>query len=260
MSGISFYVDRDTVLHRLTGRAKLALALGISIAATVFSAPWVVGMILVGSLTTLLAVGGRRNLLKVWHIVVALMVVGLLVWPSFVPDRGPALFTIPGGQITVYELRFALGRAARVVTYLVVGLGLITTTSNEELVSGLRSLGLPFAFCFAIGTALRLVPTLLRATSTVQQAQAARGHDPTEGGPIERIRRYVPLLIPVLMAALRQVETRSMGLEARGFDPERKRTFYDRQSFGRRDWIAVGLAGVLTAGSIILSTIGIGTV
>lgn len=259
MSVTSFYVDRDTVLHRLTGRAKLALALGASIAATVFSAPWAVGMLLVVILATVLAVGGRRNLLKIWHIVGVLMIVGVAVWPSFVPDRGATIVSFSGVRLTVYEFRFALGRAIRVATYLLVGLGFITTTSNEELVSELRSLGFPYALCFAVGTALRLVPTLFQTTKTVQQAQAARGHDLTEGRLIERIRRYVPVLIPVLMTALRRVHTRSMALESRGFDPARERTFYARQSFSRRDWIAVGVAMMLAVGSMTLSAVGVGS-
>ena len=258
MSAASLYVDRDTPVHRLAGRAKLALAAGLSLAAYVFADPVYVGAVLGVALAGLLAVGGWRNLRRVWYIVVALGVVSVVVWPAFAPAGGPVVLEVGPLALTEFELRFALGRSARIAAFLVVGLGVVTTTSNEELIGALRSLGLPYAFCFAVGTALRLFPTFLGAAGTVRQAQAARGHDLGAGNPVERLRRYVPVLIPVFMTAFRQVSTQSMALEARGFDARRARTFYNRRSFRAGDWAAVGLALAAAVGSVVLSTLGYG--
>lgn len=258
MSTTSLYVDADTPIHRLAGRAKLAIAAGLSLAAFVFADPLWVGSILFVAFFGLVALGGWRNFLRVWYIVAALAVVSVVVWPSFAPAGGPVVIDVAFLTVTQFELRFAMGRSARLACFIVLGLGVVTTTSNEELVAALRSLGLPYAFCFAIGTALRLFPTFLGAAGTVRQAQAARGHDLSAGNPIERLRKYVPVLIPVFMTAFRQVGTQSMALEARGFDPGRPRTFYNRRTFTSRDWLATGVALGVAIGSVALSSMGYG--
>jgi energy-coupling factor transport system permease protein len=52
---------------------------------------------------------------------------------------------------------------------------------------------------------------------TIVDAQRLRGYDFNQGGPLERVRRYVPVVIPVFMGALRKANNMAMALEARGF-------------------------------------------
>lgn len=254
----SLYVDGDTVLHRLNPRAKLALLLGLFVAAYAFDHPIAVAVPLVAALGVLAWTGGLRNLGRIKVIIVALFFAGFLVWPAYAPARGPTLVATPLFALTEYEFLFALGRSERIVAFIVSGFAFLTTTSNEEIVEGLRGLGVPYAFCFAVGTALRLFPTFLGATGTVKQAQEARGLDLSTGGPLRRMRNYVPLLIPVLMTAIRNVNAQSMALEVRGFDTARERTFYGRQSFGRRDWIATAAGVAAVAGCVWLWWLGVG--
>lgn len=254
----TLYVDRDTPLHRLDARAKLALAAALFTGAYVFGRPEFVAVPLVLSLVALGAVGGLRNLRRVWFIVVALFVVGLVVWPGFTAPGGPVVLDLGPLAVTERELLFALGRSERITAFIVGGLLYVTVTSNEELVRGLRQLGLPFAFCFALGTALRLFPTFLGAAGTVRQAQEARGLDLSASNPVQRLRNFVPLLVPVFMTAFRNVETQSMALEARGFDTRGERTFYGATPFDAADWAATVVGLAVTVGVLALSTAGVG--
>ena len=254
----SLYVDGDTFLHRLDPRAKLALLLGLFAAAYAFEHPIAVAVPLGVALGVLATTGGLRNLGRIKVIIVALFLAGFVVWPAYAPARGPTIVSTPVFSLTEYEFLFALGRSERIVAFIVSGFAYITVTSNEEIVEGLRGLGVPYAFCFAVGTALRLFPTFLGATGTVKQAQEARGLDLSEGGPLQRMRNYVPLLIPVLMTAIRNVNAQSMALEARGFDTQRGRTFYGRQSFGARDWAATVAGLAIVVGCVGLWWLGVG--
>ncbi|MFC7325082.1 energy-coupling factor transporter transmembrane component T family protein [Halorubrum rutilum] len=257
----SLYVHGDSVFHRLAPRAKIALAAGLFAVALVFDHPAFVGIPLVVAFGTLVALGGWSNFRRVRFIVVAVFVVGLVVWPLFTPAGGPIWLSTPVVELTRNEFLVALGRSTRFASFIVTGLLFVTVTSNEELVAGLRSLGVPFAFCFAVGTALRLFPTLLGATGTVRQAQEARGHDLSSGSPLQRIRNYIPLLIPVFMTAIRNVQTQAMALEARGFDTQAERTFYGRQSLAGSDWVAVGVGSLMLVGSVLARyVLGKGTV
>ncbi|WP_134670495.1 energy-coupling factor transporter transmembrane component T family protein [Halorussus marinus] len=254
----TLYVDRDTFVHRLDPRAKLAMVLALFVAAYMFEHPLAVATPLAVALGVLALTGGLRKLGRIKVVITALFLAGFLVWPAYAPARGPVVVSTPVFDLTEYELLFALGRSERIVAFIVSGFAFITTTSNEEIVSGLRGLGVPYAFCFALGTALRLFPTFLGATGTVKQAQEARGLDLSAGGPLQRMRNYIPLLIPVLMTAVRNVNSQSMALEARGFDTDRERTFYDRRTFRAADWGVTALAVGVVVGVIGLWWLGVG--
>ncbi len=259
-SSPSLYVDRETILHRLNARSKLAVVGALFVAAYAFSDPRWVAVPLVVAFGALVATGGWPNFKRLSFIIVALFLVGFVVWPVFAQPGGATLLTTPLGAITERELLFALGRSERIAAFIIGGLLYVTTTSNEELVAGMRSLGFPYAFCFAVGTALRLFPTFLGSANTVRQAQAARGHDVSGGGPVQRLRSYIPLLIPVFMTAIRNVQTQAMALEARGFDTRGERTFYTKQSFHASDWAATIAAVVVIAGAISLRVAGYGVI
>jgi len=258
-AGPSLYVDRETFFHGLTARAKLALLIGMFAVAYLFGDPLWVFVPLVVLFLGLVRVGGWPNFKRLSFIVVAVFLVGFAVWPAFTAPGGATLVSTPLGSVTEREVLFALGRSQRIAAFIIGGLFFVTTTSNEEIVAGLRSLGLPYVFCFAVGTALRLFPTFLGSAGTVRQAQAARGHA-IEGGPVERLRSYIPLLIPVFMTAIRNVQTQAMALEGRGFDTRGSRSFYNRQTFRAADWLAVAVGIGLTAGALYLSLQGYGAV
>jgi energy-coupling factor transport system permease protein len=257
-SGQSLYVDRDTPIHRLDPRAKLALAGALFVAAYVFIRPAYVAVPLVVALLAAAATGALPNVRRLRWIIAALFVVGIVVWPSFTPPGGPVVVDVSVVEITRRQLLASVGRSMRFASFIVAGVVFVSTTSNEEIVRGMRGLGVPYAFCFAVGTALRLFPTFLGAAHTVRQAQEARGLDLSASNPIERLRGYVPLLVPVFMTAFRNVQTQAMALEARGFDTRRERTFHGRSEFDAADWAATGLSVVVSLAAVWLALGGVG--
>jgi len=61
-----------------------------------------------------------------------------------------------------------------------------------------------------------LVPLFIDSAVTIVDAQRLRGYDFNQGGPLERVRRYVPVVIPFHGRAA-QGEQHGDALEARGF-------------------------------------------
>jgi energy-coupling factor transport system permease protein len=95
--------------------------------------------------------------------------------------------------------------------------------------------------------AFRLVPAFLESTMTVVQAQRCRGFNFDEGNVVQRIRRYVPVIVPVFIGALRRADGMAMALEARGFQSGRQRTALEEYRFRGRDVIGLLVALALTA-------------
>ena len=138
------------------------------------------------------------------------------------------------------------------------GVVLISTTRNEELVLGLIKLGVPYRVGFAISTALRLVPTIASSTVTISQAQRSRGLDLDSGNLIARIKKFLPLLVPVFISTIRSTNIFAMALESKGFGARENRTNYLRLKMQKSDYIVLGLVIVFVIASVTLSIMGYG--
>ncbi len=87
-----------------------------------------------------------------------------------------------------------------------------------------RWLGYPNALSFTFTTAVRLVPTMAVDAQTVVDAQRSRGLELDKGNLLRRIRNYVPILIPLLLIAIRRSLELAEALESRGFPGREGRT------------------------------------
>ncbi|MGH7896771.1 MAG: energy-coupling factor transporter transmembrane component T family protein, partial [Candidatus Binatia bacterium] len=114
----------------------------------------------------------------------------------------------------------------------------VSITRVEEFTEALRGLGMPYRMSFTITMASRLVPLFLSSALTVVVAQRARGLDFSRGNVFQRLARYVPVIVPVFMGALRRADAMAMALETRGFSRAGERTTFVRSRFGAADLVA----------------------
>ena len=89
------------------------------------------------------------------------------------------------------------------------------STTGAELLTDLRGRGVSPFLVYVLATTLNLVPLLRHRASCVLDAQRARGLD-VDGHVLARARRLVPLVGPLILGALADVEKRAMALELRG--------------------------------------------
>jgi energy-coupling factor transport system permease protein len=193
------------------------------------------------------------NLKRVWFILFMIAVMTVILWSIFAGGKTPLfLFVEREG------LLYGIGAALRVDTMIIAGMIFLSTTRNEEIATGLVRLGIPYRFAFAISTALRLVPTIAATGSTIGQAQRSRGLDLDSGNIIQRVRKHVPLLIPVFVSTIRSTNVFSMALESKGFGASPTRTYFLRLAMSRRDALVLVCFTVLLAASIALRAAGYG--
>jgi len=141
-----------------------------------------------------------------------------------------------------------------------VSIILLTTTRNEEISQGLIKIGLPYRVGFAFSTALRMAPTLMGTTSTVVDAQKSRGLDMEKGGLFERIRKFVPLVVPAFLITMRSTEQMAMAIESRGFGYQEKRSFYMKLAYAKWDYAWIAFSLLLMVAAIIISILKWGVV
>ncbi len=237
------YLDRESPVHRLDPRTKLCLLLGSFVAAVLFFQP--------GPLSALLAVlllygvvgEALGNLKRIWYLLVSIAIVSIVSWSVFTRGSTPLFW-----RVTWEGLRYGIGAAIKIDSMIISGLIFLSTTRTEEIVLGLIRLRVPYQAAFAFSLAIRMVPTIIGTAITVTEAQRSRGLDLESGGPLARLRKHIPLLVPIFLQTLRNTDQLAKALESRGFGARRERTSYLEIGFHARDALALALGGIILAG------------
>jgi energy-coupling factor transport system permease protein len=223
---IYLYIDRGTFVHRLHPTVKV-----FALFVMFWSVYWVdnpvallvpIGVIMlwIAQLTD-----SWPNFYRLRWLFVILIFTTTLMWMVFY-QRGTPLFKVEllhygkhtvAIDVTWMSIKFGIGRGIKLAELLAASVLFLSTTKIEEFTYGLQRMRVPYRVGFAISLSFRLVPLFIDSAVTIVDAQRLRGYDFNEGGPFERVRRYVPVVIPVFMGALRKANNMAMALEARGF-------------------------------------------
>lgn len=98
------------------------------------------------------------------------------------------------------------------------------TTSPDHLGLALEQTHVPYEFVFAFTTAVRFVPVLAEEAQTIMDAQKARGLELEKGNFLKRIRNYIPILIPLIVSAIRRSLELAEAMESRAWGATKNRT------------------------------------
>lgn len=240
------YLDHNTWVHRLHPLVRLLGMIAVFVAAFAVERPlWQLPIL--GALAVLLLwTGSLPNLYRLRYLFVLIFAMTMLIWTLFYgPDGQPPLLV--WGPIVVSRTApwFALGMALKLDCFLASGMLFLSVTRIEEFAYALTRLGLPYRVGFTMTMAFRLVPVFVDAAATVVDAQRCRGLDFDRGHLWERVRRYVPVMVPVFMGALRRADQMAMTLDARGFQAGTPRTVLEPYTVS---WLDVAVAVAILLG------------
>ena len=126
------------------------------------------------------------------------------------------LFEIGPFDATVEGVDFAAQTVIRLFA-ISISIGLfILTTAPRAFVLDLERRGVPPRAAFIAVATIEAIPTLVDRAAVIGESQRARGMD-TEGSVRARIRGILPMVGPVILTSLTDVEERSLALETRAF-------------------------------------------
>ncbi|MBX6765192.1 MAG: energy-coupling factor transporter transmembrane protein EcfT [Rubrobacteraceae bacterium] len=247
------YLDRGTIVHRLDPRTKMILLLGAFVLAFVFPSPAYGVVVLALVLLAGWLARALSNLRRIWFVLLMIAIVTTVLWSIFGSGRTPLFWFVKEEA-----LLYGLGVACKLDTMIIAGMIFLSTTRNEEIANGLVRVGVPYRFAFAVSTAIRLVPTILATGATISQAQRSRGLDLDSGSILQRVRKRLPLLVPVFVSTIRSTNVFSMALESKGFGAGERRTYFMQFSMGRRDAFALAVLALVLAAAFALRIMGHG--
>jgi len=259
MTHVSLYLDSSTWVHRLDGRTKVLSLLGFFTIALIFSDPWYLFPVMVVLAVLFLTAHSLVNIRKVWILLVLLFAYSGFLWPFFIDGNTP-FFQIGPLIVTEEALAYAIGMGLRLTLTVSSGILLLSTTTVEDFAGALQQMGLPSPVGFAFSLAFRWVPTLLGAGGTIVQAQRSRGLDLTTGSLFAKIRRYPPLVVPLIGHTLRQTNLLAMALESKGFNPDRKQPSLPPLSMNWNDYLVLAVMLIVVGLSGWLRLQGLGTI
>jgi len=257
---IGQYIPGNSLLHKADPRTKLIMTLfymvmvllikdfiGYGIAAT-----FLIITIVATKIPFKIIIKGLK---PIAFLVIFTMVLNTL----FYRVSGDPLIDFWIFRIYTEGILFSIRMAIRIVI-LVSGASLLTYTTSsialtdgiERLTSPLKKIGFPsHDIAMMMSIALRFIPTFAEEADRIMKAQSARGADFDSKKITEKIKNYIPILVPLIVCAFRRATDLATAMEARCYRGGNGRTRFRVLSFSKADLII--LIFCLFLGAAILS-------
>jgi len=255
MNNFSLYVARDSGLHRLHPLTKAIYALCVLAAGLVLPGLWT-GYLLVVLGVLPLAVWGRvfaAHVQAVWRVTwpfaLSILLIQGLLW-----GHGDNLLAVGPLAIKKEGVEFALASIGRILVVMDAFILFSLSTRPDMLMISLKQAGFPSSLTYIFVTTLQIIPRFQHKATMVLDAQRSRGLE-TQGNLLVRSRALIPLVIPLVLGSLVDVEERAIAIEARAFNSSHKETSVieipDTVRQKRIRWALV----LLTSGAIVASVL-----
>ena len=254
------YYNANSFVHKTDPRIKILLLIAyivaVFLAENFLSLAAVLVFLIIAVMFSSVPIGSvLRSIKAIFFLILFTAVLNVLFHVRSETD------TVYFWVITKEGLLSAAFLASRLIL-LVTGSSLLTlTTTPVSLTDGLESLLKPLALikfpvhelALIMSIALRMIPTLANETDRIICAQKARGADFESGNIISRLKALVPVLIPLIISALRRADELGDAMDARCYWGSKDRTKYKKLKLSFRDPVAVIFVGGLITGVVFLN-------
>jgi len=248
------YIPGDSFIHRLDPRTKLISSIWFILLIFMGSSWWSYGLLIatvfIAAKLSQIPIRYYINGLKPLTFLILITVVFQLMF-----SQGDAiLFEFGWLQITQEGLINAVLIIIRFVLIVFMSTILTLTTTPLEIADGIEALLRPLKrfkvpvqeIALILSIALRFVPTLMQETEKIMNAQRARGVDFSAGNLLERMKKVVPLLIPLFISSIDRADQLAVAMTARGYHGGEMRTKLRQLVWSRNDWLIFGIFTGLT--------------
>ena len=257
---IGQYFPTNSRLHKLAPSIKMICSVLLIVSVFLASTPLTVILNIVATFSLIFASKIKitmylKMLKAIWPIVLLTAILNTL-YSQGEPIASWWIFTI-----TYEGIYRAVLIAVRICLIILISSLLTYTTSPtqftdglEQLLSPLRYIGLAQAvhtLALMMSIALRFIPILVEEADKIISAQKARGADMESGGLFHRVKAMLPILIPLLISAVRRAIDLADAMECRCYQGGKNRTKMNHISIKAADIIAIIVVAALLAATII---------
>jgi energy-coupling factor transport system permease protein len=218
------YSARKTVIHRLNPALKILVIFALSTVAfclvnPLSSLPLLVSVIIV----VFVARVPWRTVRTFFAGILWMMAIAQLSFSLLVPPEGTrVLFSIGAKDIYLGNVLRGLSISFRLATMTLLTTVLVATTTQRQMVMGMRGLHLPYSLAMVVGLIFRTMVTLATDWDTIKQAQESRCLDVNKGGVLTQMRKRASVGMPLTAALVNKMDHLSVALECRAVGGGRK--------------------------------------
>ena len=245
---VLLYRDIGSFLHKLDPRVKLLVMLMFFIYALMFLTTPIVQA---GAFLFVLvyAAMGRAldNVRRSAGVLLTIFTVTVVVW--LLTTRGPTKIILWFSMEGLYR---GISGGLSLVIIIITSIVFVSTTKIEELTLACIRLGLPYRVAFAMSTAIRMIPLIAGTAETILQAQKSRGLDVDSGSFMQKLKKYVPLMVPTIVSVIRGTTVFAMALESKGFGFSEKRVSYLTIKYKPLDYVFSAVLLVLIGFAFVI--------
>ncbi|MBE6808200.1 MAG: energy-coupling factor transporter transmembrane protein EcfT [Clostridia bacterium] len=254
------YYDCKSLLHRLDARIKIILMIifivfifiSKNIFSLLFAAMSVFAITIISRVPFKLYL---KNMKAILPVLIFTAVINI-----FYGDGGKVLVHFWVIEITTAGLYRSFFMALRILLLIFISSALTYTTTPNDLTDAIESLLSPLKFiglksavhtlAMMMTIALRFIPTLIEEAEKIMNAQKARGADLESGGLLDRIKALIPILIPLLMSAVRRAYELAEAMECRCYNGGEGKTRMKQMHLKKADLFSF-IVVALMCGSIV---------
>ncbi|MFX1295834.1 MAG: energy-coupling factor transporter transmembrane component T family protein [Promethearchaeota archaeon] len=132
------------------------------------------------------------------------------------------------------------------------------TVHPDDLSQSLIQMKVPFSIAFALSLAVRFVPTLAQEAQKIREAQMTRGLELQKGNIIQKVKNFIPIIIPLIILSIQRAMIVAESLESRAFGAKKQRTYLYPLKMKYKDYIIIILlTSLLIYIIIVLILIGL---
>ncbi len=222
----------DSFLHRLDPRVKFLLTMVLFGVSIMFFD--LIPLLLIFFLQIPLIIYG-----KIWREWLKTLKGGAFLAAIIFATNLLSFYFFQGMHISGDTIEFSLSLTLRFLALITSFSLFFLTTSPDKLSLALEKARVPYEFNFAFITAIRFVPVLAEEAQTIMDAQRSRGLELDKGGFLSRIRKYIPILLPLIINSIRRSLELAEAMESRAFGATKDRTNLYDLKMSKSDYLSL---------------------
>lgn len=256
------YIEKDSVIHKLNGAAKLICFLFWTIAIMLtYDTRFLIFLTVLGFILFKVSKIRFKEIKIVFYLISIFLILNLLMIFLFSPLEGTKIygtqhdvFKIFGNYVVTQEqLFYEFNIFIKYFSVIPVALLFVITTHPSEFASSLNRIGVPYKFSYAVSIALRYIPTVQEDFITISKAQQAKGIDISKNVKMTtRIKNVSYTLLPLIFSSIDKIDVISNAMLLRGFGKRNRRTWYQAKKMKISDMVAILITGIFVIVSLIL--------
>jgi energy-coupling factor transport system permease protein len=248
------YQDKDSRIHRMDARPKIAFVLAIFMLSILISDIFYLAVFLAFAMLVVMVAKVLRatlSLLKYTVYVAAF----LFLFSILFSQGSTVIFTIWIIQVTQESILFATSMSLRLFLAIVAFSVLTFTVHPDDLLKILSRFGVKSMTVLSIAT--RMYPTIAADSGNIEDAMKARGVEFDKGNFIAKAKARAPVMMPLLLNSMDRSMEVAEAMEARGFGARRRTSYYD-PVISRREKAIMYLALVAVPFGLAMFILGYG--